>query len=331
MSDNIFKKIFKSFLFYGIICLLTSALIDSLLKPLNIIETTKILEILVSIASIMFSSLGVGLIIGFFVDMVRGSKEYIDFIDKRLYQTIIKKDFLKQLSDQSNTNMIMSLIETKDNYFIDNKNAHKYLENKINNLYSISKLSFRTNFTYNADIFFDKTKNKVCQKTTIRYRLHKTDGKFAPIKTCFDKLDSYIEKIEVSCGEGKNKKYRKYDKKQSPFKLSDVNDAMLGYNEYINIREIDDIFQNESSITITKTIVEYGYDHWLNCAWISLNPTFDFSVNIKCRDNLKIKEYILFDDSNLFTNIESDESSFCLTSDTWLDSYTGFSLTISNQ
>lgn len=59
-------------------------------------------------------------------------------------------------------------------------------------------------------------------------------------------------------------------------------------------------------------------------------PTLGFSVSITCKDNLKIKEYIIIDSSNIYTIPHSEKNDkFNMSTTQWVSSYTGFVLTIS--
>ena len=82
-------------------------------------------------------------------------------------------------------------------------------------------------------------------------------------------------------------------------------------------------------LTIESDIYEKGYDHWTNFHWTSLTPYDGFTFSLKCRDNLVIREHVVFDEKDPYhVQISEDKKTISILSTAWLNAYTGFTLTI---
>lgn len=98
------------------------------------------------------------------------------------------------------------------------------------------------------------------------------------------------------------------------------------------ITNISDKFNHCPYITLCKEIEETGYDHWTVFNWSSLTPCDGICFELHCLDNLIIKEYKVFDNPRLYEiNINSGKDKINIVSSSWLNEYTGFTLTISKK
>ncbi len=85
-------------------------------------------------------------------------------------------------------------------------------------------------------------------------------------------------------------------------------------------------------ITLCKDIKEIGYNHWIVFNWSSLTPCDGISFELQCMDGLIIKEYKVFDNPKLYKiNPNDNKDKIDIISTSWLNEYTGFTITISKK
>ena len=84
-------------------------------------------------------------------------------------------------------------------------------------------------------------------------------------------------------------------------------------------------------LTIYRIIEEEGNDHWINFHWTSLTVCDGIKFKMFCRDDITIKDCLIFDNKKFYDVIMNEENNILtIISTNWLDQYTGFTITASD-
>ena len=176
-----------------------------------------------------------------------------------------------------------------------------------------------------------KKDGKVILHTVMQYKIYKVNDSYQKIRHIFTRPDSKLISLSFT---DSNKKTHKVAEDLLKIEKTEQNQ-----NEeevaYINVCEIPAHLKGEKSLIVKSTVEEYGYDHWALLTWMSIYPTNGISYKIICKDNLIIKEKMIFDDQRgLYStraerNDKNQITEYSINCDEWTDPYTGFSLVIS--
>lgn len=320
---NKLKKIFKSFLLWGIISLLASALIDVTILQIEKIKEIPIIEHAIKILTISLDSVGAGFIIGFFIDMVKNSEDYIKYIKSNLEDVVVSQNFLDNLSKDKKAEIVFKCFSNENSSL----ELKKYIEYKVCQIAKLSNGTIRSNIDYITTA--SKKNNKIILNTTMSYKIYKNNNEYQAIRHVFDKSSSKILSMEIVPTHGK--KY-KFNETMLKTKKTEIN-----HNEtaYINVVNIPNHLKGENTLTLKITVEEEGYDHWAHLVWMSLYPTDCITYKIICKDGLIIKKSQIFDNQKglYYTTQSIDKNNhiteYTITCEEWTDPYTGFSLIIS--
>lgn len=156
-----------------------------------------------------------------------------------------------------------------------------------------------------------------------KYRVYKIEDKYFPLITTFEKEDCNVEKSYIISPEGV-KEINEKDVTSTDEDISPINVKTYSY-------EIPEELYKYPYLTIKKTVIEKGYNHWTNFHWNTLTPTDGITFTLKCYDELHIKEYFIFDSEEFYNVTEADDkTSIDIISTLWLDKHSGFVFTVSD-
>lgn len=317
---NKIVKFFKSFLFIGIIVVLSGVILQLVFLNLWV---NSIYQLIINIISNAALTVGVGLIIGYVMDMTKNSSEYISYIEERLQSTIISKKFIAELS-QAKKDQIVEKCLTNDST---HQLLTEYVKYKSFKIRELCSGHLRSNIDYITTA--SQSGNTVKLRTVMCYKIYKVNKTYQNIKHVFGNSNSKLISLKIT---SPNKKVYNV-----PEYLLLVSQKTKNQNEiaYENSIEIPAHLANEKYLSVESVVEEYGFDHWAHLTWMSLYPTDGISYKIICNDNLIIKEHMIFDDPNgLFSthaevNDKNQITSYTIKCEEWTDPYTGFSLIIS--
>lgn len=310
-KDEVVKwyRFFNKWTWFGVILLLISVIIK-----LSFGET-----IIFVILSQLFQTVGIALIVGAVFDFSKNSLEFTDFISSLLSDIVISKTFLKKLSSGDKEEALKLILQPSENQLEQYSNINEYFKKQINRSTQMFDTNFKSNVVINLESY--KENDKVITRGKISYRIYKVGNKFDPIIVKFEREDSNVEEKRIIYPGGVLKI------KDEDFVADNKEEAGIQYKEYVYSIPAD--FNEFPYLTIESEIIEYGFDHWTNFHWTSLTPYDGVTFSLKCRNNLIIKEIIVFDEKDpYFVNMSSDKKEIAIISTEWLNAYTGFSLTI---
>ena len=306
-----FRRFFNKFFVIGFITILISIIID-----LSIYDCI-IKMIIVNLSN----TIGIALLIGSIFDFSINSPDFMDFVSSILKDIIVSKNFLKGLEDKEKKKALEMVLTPSGNQLEQCSDIQMYFQRKIDETMEIFHTNFKTNLVVNAEI--RKLDGIVQTFITLTYRVYKIEDKYFPLITTFEKEDCNVEKSYIISPEGV-KEISEKDVTSTDEDISPINVKTYSY-------EIPEELYKYPYLTIKKTVIEKGYNHWTNFHWNTLTPTDGITFTLKCYDELHIKEYFIFDSEEFYNVTEAeDKTSIDIISTLWLDKHSGFVFTVSD-
>lgn len=306
-----FRRFFNKFFVIGFITILISIIIDLS------INDCIIKMIIVNLSN----TIGIALLIGSIFDFSKNSNDFMDFVSSILKDIIVSKNFLKGLEDKEKKKALEMVLTPSGNQLEQCSDIQMYFQRKIDETMEIFHTNFKTNLVVNAEI--RKLDGIVQTFITLTYRVYKIEDKYFPLITTFEKEDCNVEKSYIISPEGV-KEINEKDVTSTDEDISPINVKTYSY-------EIPEELYKYPYLTIKKTVIEKGYNHWTNFHWNTLTPTDGIAFTLKCYDELHIKEYFIFDSEEFYNVTEADDkTSIDIISTLWLDKHSGFVFTVSD-
>lgn len=306
-----FRRFFNKFFVIGFITILISIIID-------LSNNDCIMKMIIVNLS---NTIGIALLIGSIFDFSKNSNDFMDFVSSILKDVIVSKNFLKGLEDKEKKKALEMVLTPSGNQLEQCSDIQMYFQRKIDDTMEIFHTNFKTNLVVNAEI--RKLDGIVQTFVTLTYRVYKIEDKYFPLITTFEKEDCNVEKSYIISPEGV-KEISEKDITPTDEDISPINVKTYSY-------EIPEELYKYPYLTIKKTVIEKGYNHWTNFHWNTLTPADGITFTLKCYDELHIKEYFIFDSEEFYNVTENDdETSIDIISTLWLDKHSGFVFTISD-
>lgn len=306
-----FRRFFNKFFVIGFITILISIIIDLS------INDCIIKMIIVNLSN----TIGIALLIGSIFDFSKNSNDFMDFVSSILKDIIVSKNFLKGLEDKEKKKALEMVLTPSGNQLEQCSDIQMYFQRKIDETMEIFHTNFKTNLVVNAEV--RKLDGIVQTFITLTYRVYKIEDKYFPLITTFEKEDCNVEKSYIISPEG----VKEISEKDITF--TDENISPINVKTYSY--EIPEELYKYPYLTIKKTVIEKGYNHWTNFHWNTLTPTDGITFTLKCYDELHIKEYFIFDSEEFYNVTEAeDKTSIDIISTLWLDKHSGFVFTVSD-
>ena len=313
---NFFKRFFGKFFIWGMVAILISCVLHLKLRGYFMAE----------LASDVFSTIGVALLLGSIFDFAKNSEDYTRFISNTIKDTIITKDFLERLTEEEKKNVLKAVAVPSNPQLEQYSSIGTYYKKSIDSFIDLCKKPFKTNISIN--IVAKIKDGKVICEGDVSYRRYRVGEKYQPIETSFPQSDSEMINNYILLPDGS-----RYDlvaeKDIKPADDADLKREKLN-KKYFTI--IPENLNHHPYITLCKTIKEIGNDHWIAFNWTSLTACDGISFNLVCQDDLIIKTHKVFDNPRLYEiNLNEEKSKITIVSTSWLNEYTGFSLIISKK
>ena len=311
-------RFFSKWTLIGITFVLLSIIIGMLISD-QLSGCTYLVTKALGILSALLQTIGIALIIGAVFDFSRNSKEFTEFVSSILSDIIVSKSFLKRLSASDKEDALNLILQPSENQLEQYSNINSYFQKQIAKSTQMFDTNFKSNLVMNLEAM--KENETVIAKGKVSYRIYKVMNKFQPIVVTFEHADSRVLGRRIIYPGGIKEIRADEDS------TTKTTEAGVEYKKYIF--EIPPELHENPYLTIESDLIETGYDHWMNFHWTSLTPYDGFTFSIKCRDNLIIKDFVVFDEKDPYhVSLSEDKKSMDILSTDWLNAYTGFSMTI---
>lgn len=251
---------------------------------------------------VLFSeTVGTTLIIGFAFTLVSSTDSFINLILQEVSRVVIDKKFFDQLTDENRKEFLKTAIISNENE-IQKKYAgiEKYFYQEIDNCYSFFEQNFRTNYTVNANAFFEDGVLKV--KSDITYREYKIKNSFKSFYfgyeseeemndtfQVYDEHNQVVEEINIDTFLRSKNEFEKITKTET--KLVDDSTIMQ-----IKRYSYPDLIDENNYVDINRTATEQGNSTNKLYLLRLLKPCENITFSLNCASDIEIKEYATFGD-----------------------------------
>lgn len=306
-------KYFNKLMFYGIILILISVVIN-----LQVAEKNIYINVLIS----MLNNIGVALFIGAIFDISINSNGFTNYVADLLKDIIVSKKFLNDLTYKDKKQALEMILRPSGIQMEQCANIEAYFKKQIDKSMDMFHTNFKTNLVLNVTA--KKEDSIVVVYLSLTYRIYKISNEYLPIVTTFDRNNCNIISTKILYSNGETIITEENCEPMPDRKVTQANTKQYKFDIP------KELYQYEN-LTIKKEAVERGYDHWTNFHWNTLTPSDGIVFKLVCEDGLYIKEYFVFDDISLYRiNQNSDDTIIDIVSTSWVDENTGFIFTISD-
>lgn len=318
-KDHHWFNFFTKWFFFGIILILISVCLSFYVDKLPTDSLMYDYRMVLSIAANLLSTLGIALFVGCIFDFSKNSEAFVSFVSKILSDIVVSKSFLSKLSSKDKEQALNLILKPTEYQIERYSNINDFFKKKIKETMRMFDTNFKTNMAIDVEAYKDKKDNVVKCKSTLTYNVYKVNDQFVPIKVYFEKSNSSADKLIILSPTGK------INAEESS---STETSGGIEYDVYTYT--IPEKYNKCDHLKIKRTITEPGHDHWINYYWQSLTPYEGIDFKLRCKDNLTIKDHMVFDDKAYYLITENEEKTELeIASPEWLDANTGFSIIIS--
>lgn len=261
----------------------------------------NVLQYFFNIASGVFSSLGVAIIVSLITTYIKNALDYGQFSTKN--------EKLKQ---------VKTLITSNENTPLD-----LYKQKFVENIFNLNS-KYRDNVVYEAKFFLEN--DQVCAKTKMSYIENRSlnDAKFNEISVSFDTESSTVNYYKITNPNNVNNSVT-IQKEGIKHKTSKAHGDSLIYIDYC---KIPTEYQKLSAIMVEKEYTFIGQDHWISYAIFFKQPLTSLHFSLEVEDGLSIKEVTIIGNENLYSKNQTTNK-VTLSCNNWLSHHNGFLIIIS--
>ncbi len=309
------RLFFGKWTIYGTVLILIALITECFLYLIQISLLFSIVQIIAN----LLKTVGIALLIAGVFDFSRNSQSFVSFVSSLLSNVVVSKTFLKRLSLDDKRKALEMILQPSDDQIRQQTNIYDFFQKKLNESMNMFNTNIKTNLVTIAEAF--KKDGRVVVSGSSTNRFYKINNRYQPIVTIFENEDSYVSDIQIIAPDG------------SPL-LIEFNDRFTTHtNAGINYKkyeiEIPEKYFIHQYLTIKRKIFESGFDHWKSFHWASLTPCDGIIFSLNCHDNLVIKEHAIFDQASRYSVTQNDDkTTISIIATSWLDAYTGFTMTI---
>ena len=272
------------------------------------------------------STIGVAILVGAIFDFSKNSEAFTLFVSNILRDIVISKDFLNVMSEDEKKNSLELILKPTDLQIEQCASIDLYYKKSIDTFMNLYKTPFKTGLVINIRIV--KENGRLMAKGDMTHKIYKVYGEYQPIITTFEREDCQIDDSFIILPTGKKVKLENDS-------IKETNDKkVIGENGEIAKKYETNIpkeYYSYPYLTVCREITENGNDHWINFHWLSLTICDGIYFKIICQDGTSIKDYLVFDDKNCYDiEINSEKNMMTIISTNWLNSYSGFTITVSD-
>lgn len=332
---------FTKWFFIGLGLISVSVVLSTVFGPQTVLGTQTTPEAqaafdrVIAILAGTLSTVGIALMIGAIFDFSKNSEAFIQFVSDILSDIVISKTFLRTLSDKDKEHALALILKPTDKQIEQYSNINAFFDKRIKELTTMFDINFKTHVTLNITAYMDYRKSPdgkiisedkiVYCKTVLTQTMYKFGDTYKPVQVLFEKEGSQSLDVVILPPEGEEKTISGIkSSKEVPPEGGGIYCDMYTY-------EIPKEFEKYDHLTIKRTMLEPGYDHWINYYWESLTPYEGVICIIDCMEPLTVKDYMIFDNKAYYhVKKSTDSRRLEITSSQWLNTDTGFVVTISD-
>lgn len=312
-----FSMFFTKFTVWGFMIILLSVIVD-------LLNTNNYFAI--NILTNALSSVGIAILVGAIFDFSKNSEAFTSFVSSILRNIVVSKDFLNVMSEDEKKNSLELILKPTDLQIEQCSSIDLYYKKSINTFMDLYTTPFKTDLIIN--IFIKKENGRLVAIGDMTHKIYKVNGEYQPIITTFEKENCKITDSHIILPSGKKVKLENDSVKETNDKQEIEENGEIA-KKYKTV--IPEEFCNNSFLTVCREIYEPGNDHWINFHWLSLTICDGIYFKLRCDEGITIKDYLVFDNKMCYDiEMNKENDTITIISTNWLNSYSGFSLTISD-
>lgn len=311
------KKLFISYIWLGLVIVLVSIIVD-------LSNTNTPRPIFLSITIETLKTIGIAILISSIFTWIAGTSSFITKIQRLLETIVVKRNFLSNIDSDGKREALKSLIQPTVSEKNKYPNIGDYYGHFINKTLSIGTRSVRSNYQVSSRCYLDSSNQRIVSESIYSYRLYPSESGFQPIQLGFHEEAnglSTCEYISVSDPLG-NRKIEK------DLKLTaEVNDGDILKKTEFDIQEFG---KGKNHLDVEIKAIEYGKDHWSLIQFKALQPTDGFKFQLRCEDDLTVKEHAIFVvGAKYYINQSVDNKAINVTCNQWINEGSGLCVVVS--
>lgn len=312
-----FKLFFTKYTLWGFLIILISVILD-------LLNTEQIFVI--DIIKGCLSTIGVALLIGAIFDFSKNSEAFTIFVSNILRNIVISKDFLNVMSEEEKKNSLELILKPTNLQIEQCSSIDQYYKKSIATFMDLYNAPFKTNLIININI--KKENNRIIARGNMTHKIYKVNGKYEPIITTFERDECEICESYIILPTGDKIKLENEFVKETNDKYEIGENGEIA-KKYETI--IPEQYSSYPFLTVCREILEIGNDHWINFHWLTLTICDGIHFTLACDKGITIKDYLVFDNKKCYNiDVNHKKDNITIISTNWLNSYSGFTITISD-
>ncbi len=265
-ARQLFQRFFVTYFWLGVLLVVFSIIVN-----LKVPATGPV----ASVALKTIETIGIAVVVAAVFDFAVGTNSFIKRIKSLLQGIIVDQDFLGNLDHNSKKRALTALISPSEEERKINAPLEAFYKTYINQILNVSKICVRSNYIFNANIYFDKKKNKIAAKTEISYRIHASKHGYDPISIGFygSGEDSDVSSVVLTNPIGER------------MEIDNFSWNNTGAESTINKKteiSLEEFGKSWPHLNVEILIEEIGHDNWIELAWKALQPTDGLRFNVRC-------------------------------------------------
>ena len=262
---------------------------------------------------VLFSeTIGTTLIIGFAFTLVSSTNSFLNLILQEIARIVIDKEFFEQLTSENRKDFLKKAIISNENEILKKYvGTERYFNQEINNCYSFFEQKFRTNYTVNANGFFESGIIKI--KSEITYREYKIKNSFKSFYFGYETENQICDSFQVYDEHNQAIKENKIDvfnRNENGFeKITSVETKLVDDSTIKQIKRYsysEEIDENDY-VDIQRTAIEEGTLNNKLYLLRLLKPCENITFSLNCGSDIEIKDYATFGDYSGFRITKDDK------------------------
>lgn len=314
-----FFEMFSKYFWLGLVAVLASIILQ------DMIIKYQWDNFIVKLIPTLASTLGLTIIVASFFTYTLGTKEFIEYIEAKLEDIIIARNFLKNMDDNKKSEALHSILKPNKLQQKIYSNLNAFYEYYINDIMNVSEKNVRSDYNMSIEVHYDEAKGKIYAIGSVVYRLYPSVHGYVPITLGVEKdnPESKCTRLEIFDEDGKCEKIKletleyKENTKHDNMKI-----ASVPLDEY-------SVGNEGQHLTIELDFKEYGFDHWMAFKFLVFQPTDGINFEIKCNDSIKIKERIIYDLQSKYHISVNEDSRYKISSHQWIEEGSGLMIIVS--
>ena len=278
----------------------------------------------IDVFSEIMKTIGVALLVANIFSFIIGTKQFVDFINKKLRDIIISNDFVTELDSTGKEKLAKLILGPKAELSRIYSGIDNYFDRYLRDSFKLFTFIFRGRVTFDVKAKYDESNNVVFFDEHIEYRSFKVDNKIAKLRYNFEDERSEHLSTKITTPDGTDFELGADTEKDNP---KEIDPSM----KVRKIQEVPDEFTKYDYLDIERKFIEYGYDHWGILSYKASQPSDGFRVKLECYDGLKIRYINTYGERRNFDINEIGDTEVIITCKRWLTPGFGVAIIVSKE